>query len=123
MNETRDRPDRSLPSRTEKIRAEMDKLYLAVMFDENDRPFEVFGWIGKTELACRLLAPHLRRGIPIERNEVVLAKWSYRRTAFGRFAGRRHHGLQLEMTYCVWHDWPTNTILKSGTRRTEQLAS
>ena len=38
----------------------MGNLYLAVTFDEDDRPFEVFGWIGKTgsfghgmtELAC-----------------------------------------------------------------------
>ena len=43
-------------------------------FDENGRPFEVFGWIGKTgtfghgmtELACRLLSLHLRRGTPID---------------------------------------------------------
>ena len=44
------------------------------MFDEDDRLFEVFGWIGKTgtfghsmtELACRLLSLHLRRGTPLE---------------------------------------------------------
>ena len=39
-------------------------MYLAVTFDEDDRPFEVFGWIGKTGsfghgmtgLVCRLLS-------------------------------------------------------------------
>ena len=70
MHETRERPGRSLPSKTEKIRTELGNLYLAVTFDEDDRPFEVFGWIGKTgtfghgmtELACRLLSLQLRRG-------------------------------------------------------------
>ena len=74
MNETRGRPGRSLPSRTEKIRTELGNLYLAVTFDDDDRPFEVFGWIGKTgtfghgmtELACRLLSLHLRRDTPLE---------------------------------------------------------
>ena len=49
-------------------------LYLTVTFDEDERPFELFGWIGKTgsfghgmtELACRMLSLHLRRGTPIE---------------------------------------------------------
>ena len=74
MNDTRERPGRSLPSKTEKIRTELGNLYLAVTFDEDDNPFEVFGWIGKTgsfghgmtELACRLLSLHLRRGTPLE---------------------------------------------------------
>lgn len=74
MNETRGRPGRSLPSRTEKIRTELGNLYLAVTFDQDDRPFEIFGWIGKTgsfghgmtELACRLLSLHFRRGTPID---------------------------------------------------------
>lgn len=73
MNDTRERPGRSLPSRTEKIRSELGSLYLAVTFDEDDSPFEMFGWIGKTgsfghrmtELACRLLSLHLRRGTPL----------------------------------------------------------
>ena len=34
---------RSLPSRREKIRSERGNLYVAVTFDEYDRPFEVFG--------------------------------------------------------------------------------
>lgn len=74
MNETSGRPGRSLPSRTEKIRTELGNLYLAVTFDQEDRPFEIFGWIGKTErfgdgmteLACRLLSLHFRRGTPID---------------------------------------------------------
>ena len=72
--ETWDRPSRSMESRTDRIRTELGNLYLAVTFDENGRPFEVFGWIGKTgtfghgmtELACRLLSLHLRRGTPID---------------------------------------------------------
>ena len=48
MNDTRERPGRSLPSRTERVRTELGNLYLAGTFDENDRPFEMFGWIGKT---------------------------------------------------------------------------
>ena len=48
MNETHERPGRSLPSWTEKIRTERGNLFLVVTFDEYDRPFEVFGWIGKT---------------------------------------------------------------------------
>ena len=66
--DARERPARSLPSRTERVRTELGNLYLAVTFDENGRPFEMFGWIGKTgsfghgmtELACRLLSLHLR---------------------------------------------------------------
>ena len=47
LTETRQRPGLSLPSRTEeKIRTELGNLYLAVTFDEDDRPFQVFGWIG-----------------------------------------------------------------------------
>ena len=37
-----------MESRTDRIRTELGNLYLAVTFDENGRPFEVFGWIGKT---------------------------------------------------------------------------
>ena len=74
MMDARERPARSLPSRTERIRTELGNLYLTVTFDEDERPFELFGWIGKTgsfghgmtELACRLLSLHLRRGTPIE---------------------------------------------------------
>ena len=70
---TRDRP-RSLPSTTTKLQTEMGSLYVTVSTDEDGEPFEVFGWLGKggsfqhgvTELACRLISLHLRRGTPVE---------------------------------------------------------
>ena len=70
---TRDRP-RSLPSTTTKLQTEMGSLFVTVSTDEDGEPFEVFGFLGKggsfqhgvTELACRLILLHLRRGTPIE---------------------------------------------------------
>ena len=70
---TRDRP-RSLPSTTTKLQTEMGSLFVTVSTDEDGEPFEVFGWLGKggsfqhgvTELACRLISLHLRRGTPVE---------------------------------------------------------
>ena len=70
---TRDRP-RSLPSTTTKLRTEMGSLFVTVSVDEDGEPFEVFGALGKggsfqhgvTELACRLVSLHLRRGTPVE---------------------------------------------------------
>ena len=70
---TRPRP-RSLPSATTKLNTEFGNLYVTVTTDERGLPFEVFGWLGKggsfqhgvTELACRLISLHLRRGTPIE---------------------------------------------------------
>ena len=70
---TRPRP-RSLPSTTTKLQTEMGNLYVTVSVDEDGEPFEVFGWLGKggsfqhgvTELACRLISLHLRRGTPVE---------------------------------------------------------
>ena len=70
---TRRRP-RSLPSVTTKLGTELGNLYVTVCFDENGEPFEIFGSLGKggsfqygvTELACRLISLHLRRGTPIE---------------------------------------------------------
>ena len=69
---TRPRP-RTLPSSTTKLSTEMGNLYVTVSVDENGEPFEVFGTIGKagsfasgvTELACRLISLHLRRGTPV----------------------------------------------------------
>ena len=69
---TRARP-RSLPSTTTKLQTEMGNLYVTVSVDEDDQPFEVFGHLGKggsfqngvTELACRLISLHLRRGTPL----------------------------------------------------------
>ena len=73
MTETRRRP-RTLPSTTTKLRTEHGNLYVTVSIDEDGRPFEVFGALGKagtftsgvTELACRLISLHLRRGTPVE---------------------------------------------------------
>ena len=70
---TRPRP-RSLPSTTTKLQTEYGNLYVTVSTDEDGEPFEVFGWLGKggsfqhgvTELACRLISLHLRRGTPLE---------------------------------------------------------
>ena len=70
---TRDRP-RSLPSTTTKLQTEMGSLYVTVSTDGDGEPFEVFGWLGKggsfqhgvTELACRLISLHLRKGTPVE---------------------------------------------------------
>ena len=52
----------------------MGSLFITVSTDEEGEPFEVFGFLGKggsfqhgvTELACRLISLHLRRGTPIE---------------------------------------------------------
>ena len=71
---TRVRP-RSLPSTTTKLKTEMGNLYVTVSVDEEGEPFEVFGTLGKagslttgvTELACRLISLHLRRGTPLGR--------------------------------------------------------
>ena len=68
-HDTRPRP-RSLPSTTTKLQTEFGNLYVTVSTDEDGEPFEVFGWLGKggsfqhgvTELACRLISLHLRRG-------------------------------------------------------------
>ena len=73
MTETRNRP-RSLPGFTTKLNTAHGSLYVTVSVDEKGRPFEVFGRLGKggsfeygvTELACRLISLHLRRGAPLE---------------------------------------------------------
>lgn len=70
---TRARPS-SLPSTTTRLQTEMGNLFVTVSTDEDGEPFEVFGFLGKggsfqhgvTELACRLISLHLRRGTPIE---------------------------------------------------------
>ena len=70
---TPDRP-RSLPSTTTKLQTEIGSLFVTVSTDEDGEPFEVFGFLGKggsfqhgvTELACRLISLHLRRGTPLE---------------------------------------------------------
>ena len=70
---TRSRP-RSLSSVTTKLATELGNLYVTVCLDEDGNPFEVFGSLGKagslqhgvTELACRLVSLHLRRGTPLD---------------------------------------------------------
>ena len=46
MNETGVGPGRSPLSRTTKIHTKLGNPYLAVTLDEDDWPFEVFGWTG-----------------------------------------------------------------------------
>ena len=70
---TRHRP-RCLPSVTIRLGTELGNLYITVGLDEGGQPFEVFGSLGKagslqhgmTELACRLVSLHLRRGTPLD---------------------------------------------------------
>ena len=70
---TRRRP-RSVPSVTTRLGTELGNLYITVGLDEDSQPFEVFGSLGKagslqhgmTEMACRLVSLHLRRGTPLE---------------------------------------------------------
>ena len=70
---TRRRP-RSLPSVTTKLGTELGSLFVTVGLDDDGQPFEVFGSLGKagslqhgmTELACRLVSLHLRRGTPVD---------------------------------------------------------
>ena len=73
MTATRSRP-RCLPSVTTKLGTELGSLYITIGLDEDGRPFEVFGSLGKagslqhgmTELACRLVSLHLRRETPLD---------------------------------------------------------
>ncbi len=73
MSTTKRPRPRSLPSTTTKLQTEYGNLYVTVSTDEDGEPFEVFGWLGKggsfqhgvTELACRLISLHLRRGTPL----------------------------------------------------------
>ena len=46
--EPQDRPSRNMEGRTSRIRTELGNRYPSVTLDESGRPFEVFGWIGKT---------------------------------------------------------------------------
>ena len=70
---TRHRP-RTLPSATTRLNTELGSLFVTVGLDEDCQPFEVFGSLGKagslqhgmTELACRLVSLHLRRGTPLD---------------------------------------------------------
>ena len=76
MSATRSRP-RCLPSVTTRLNTELGNLFVTVGLDEDGQPFEVFGSLGKagslqhgmTEMACRLVSLHLRRGTPL--NEII----------------------------------------------------
>ncbi|MDE2964232.1 MAG: hypothetical protein OXU26_09985 [Acidobacteriota bacterium] len=73
MTATRSRP-RCLPSVTTRLGTELGSLFVTVGLDEEGQPFEVFGSLGKagslqhgmTEMACRLVSLHLRRGTPLD---------------------------------------------------------
>ena len=62
-----------LSSATYRLKTERGTLWLTITLDEQHKPFEVFGSFGKagsfergvTELACRLISVHLRRGTPL----------------------------------------------------------
>ena len=72
-NTTRPRP-RCLRSTTTLLNTEYGELYVTVSVDEEGRPYEVFGRLGKggsfqsgvTELTCRLISLHLRSGTPLD---------------------------------------------------------
>ena len=73
MTTTRSRPT-TLPSTTTRLRTERGNLYVTISTDGDGEPFEVFGALGKagsfeggvTELVCRLVSLHLRRGTPLD---------------------------------------------------------
>ena len=56
------------------LQTEMGSLFVTVSVDEEGQPFEIFGFLGKggsfqhgiTEIVCRLVSLHLRRGTPLE---------------------------------------------------------
>ena len=70
MNERK----RTLRSITHRYATARGNLYINVVLDSNDKPYEVFGWMGKggsfergiIELVCRLVSLHLRRNTNIE---------------------------------------------------------
>ena len=74
MDKTLNPRPRVLPSSTAVLATSHGDLYLTVAIDGDGGPFEVFGRIGKsgtfeqgvTELACRLISLHLRRGTSVE---------------------------------------------------------
>ena len=108
MNQTRrDRP-RSLSGTTTVITTAHGNLYLTVSVDDVGAPFEVFGQIGKagtfergvTEMACRLVSLHLRRGTPVSRDrratrghprDAALAERTARRLEWMGVRHRRRH--------------------------------
>ncbi len=65
---------RTLRSTTTRLATERGNLFLTVCLDEDGRPYEVLGSLGKAgspehgmaETACRLISLHLRRGTPVD---------------------------------------------------------
>ena len=70
---THGRP-RTLQSTTTQLATERGHLFVTVCVDDDGRPVEVLGSLGKAgspehgmvETACRLISLHLRRGTPVE---------------------------------------------------------
>ncbi len=68
----RERP-RTLRSTTTRLSTERGSLFVTVCVDDDGRPVEVLGSLGKAgspehgmvETACRLISLHLRRGTPL----------------------------------------------------------
>ena len=69
----RDRP-RTLRSTTTRLATERGNLFVTVSVDDDGRPLEILGSLGKAgspeqgmvETACRLISLHLRRGTPLD---------------------------------------------------------
>ena len=65
---------KTLQSTTTKLATERGSLFVTVSVDDDGRPVEVFGSLGKAgspehgmvETACRLISLHLRRGTPVD---------------------------------------------------------
>ena len=65
---------RTLRSTTTRLATERGNLFVTVCLDDDGRPYEVLGALGKAgspehgmaETACRLISLHLRRGTPVE---------------------------------------------------------
>ena len=74
MNTTTKPRPQTTPSQTYRLSTEYGTLFVTISLDEDGQPFEVFGSLGKggnfqrgvTEMACRLISLHLRRGTPVE---------------------------------------------------------
>ena len=65
---------RTLRSTTTKLATERGSLFVTVCVDDDGRPYEILGSLGKAgspehgmaETACRLISLHLRRGTPVD---------------------------------------------------------
>jgi ribonucleoside-diphosphate reductase alpha chain len=65
---------KELPGRTMKVRTGCGSLFVTVNFDEGNKPFEVFAYLGKSgscfrsqiDSLCRIISIALRNGTPAE---------------------------------------------------------